>query len=210
VLGLKETGDGEITQVKGGLAALWAAKPVVAITSKDVGDLIRDVRRMGIPGLERRNREASDARARGLHSCLSAFFNWLKDEQQITISPLTALKRPKPPTARERFLTEEEVRKFWLATDQVGEPFGSTLKLMLLTGARKLEVAGMRPLRAGRGSHNLVAAGDADQEQAPSRHSAVAASQGDHRGRQEPERGFGVQHHRPLADQWLVEDEAAP
>jgi integrase len=143
VLGLKETGDGEIKQIKGGLAALWAAKPVVAITSKDVGDLLRGARRMGIPGLERRNKEASDARARGLHSCLSAFFNWLKDEQQITISPLTALKRPKPPTARERFLTEDEIRKFWLATDQVGEPFGSALKLMLLTGARKREVAGM-------------------------------------------------------------------
>jgi integrase len=143
-LGLKEGDDGEIKQTRGGLARLWANKPVAAITSKNIGDLIRDARRNGIPGLERRNRDASDARARHLHSILSAFFNWLKDdERQITASPMTELKRPKAPASRDRVLTAEEIKKFWIATNQVGEPFGSALKVMLLTGARKNEVAGM-------------------------------------------------------------------
>src|SRR5262245_795220 len=143
-LGLKREGV-ELKEIKGGLAKLWATKPVAAITTKDVSDLIRDVRRNGVPGLERKNRDASDARARHFHSCLSAFFNWLKDdERQITVSPIAPLKRPKAPASRERVLTADEIKKFWLATDSVGEPFGSALKIMLLTGARKNEVARMR------------------------------------------------------------------
>jgi integrase len=143
-LGLKHV-DGEITPKKGGLAVLWASKPVASITTKQIGDLIRDVRRNGIPGAERRNRDASDARARHFHSILSAFFNWLKDdERQITVSPVASLKRPAAGKSRERVLTTEEIKKFWMATDQVGEPFGAALKIMLLTGARKNEVAGMR------------------------------------------------------------------
>jgi integrase len=118
---------------------------VAAITAKQIGDLIRDVRRSGVPGLERRNGHASDARARHVHSCLSAFFNWLKDdERQIAVSPLSSLKRPKAGASRDRVLSADEIKKFWLATDQVGEPFGAALKIMLLTGARKNEVAGMR------------------------------------------------------------------
>ena len=144
-LGLKEGDDGEIEQIKGGIAKLWADKPVAAITSKNIGDLIRDVRRNGVPGLERRNKDASDARARHFHGVLSALFNWLKDdEHQITTSPLSDLKQPKAGNSRDRVLSANEIKKFWLATDQVGEPFGSALKIMLLTGARKNEVAGMR------------------------------------------------------------------
>jgi integrase len=41
-------------------------------------------------------------------------------------------------------LTTSEIVKFWKACDSVGEPFGSVFKLLLLTGARLREVAGMR------------------------------------------------------------------
>jgi hypothetical protein len=55
-LGLKEH-NGEIRETKGGLAALWGNRPVTAITTKDIADLIRDARRVGIPGPQRRNKE---------------------------------------------------------------------------------------------------------------------------------------------------------
>ena len=47
------------------------------------------------------------------------------------------------PCATE-FLKPEELRWFWAATEQIGEPFGALLKLLLLTGCRREEVAGLR------------------------------------------------------------------
>jgi integrase len=41
-------------------------------------------------------------------------------------------------------LSNAEIIWFWRATDAVGEPYGSLFKLLLLTGARLNEVAGMR------------------------------------------------------------------
>jgi integrase len=63
---------------------------------------------------------------------------------RVAANPCTGVWRPGPPPARERVLTPAELRAFWAATDRVGEPFGAALKLLLLTGARRDEVAGMR------------------------------------------------------------------
>jgi integrase len=40
-------------------------------------------------------------------------------------------------------LTDDELRGFWLGCDELSEPFGPLLKLLLLTGARLREVAEM-------------------------------------------------------------------
>ena len=41
-------------------------------------------------------------------------------------------------------LTETEIVRFWHACDKVGEPIAQVLKLLLLTGCRRTELAGMR------------------------------------------------------------------
>jgi integrase len=41
-------------------------------------------------------------------------------------------------------LTNQEIRWLWRACDQLGEPFAAIIKLLLLTGQRLNEVAGMR------------------------------------------------------------------
>ena len=41
-------------------------------------------------------------------------------------------------------LTKEEIRKFWEACEKLGTPFGPLFKLLLLTGCRLREVAGMK------------------------------------------------------------------
>src|SRR5262249_48114226 len=47
-------------------------------------------------------------------------------------------------TRRERVHSDAELREIWRAADLLGYPFGSVVKLLLLTGARREEVAGMR------------------------------------------------------------------
>lgn len=41
-------------------------------------------------------------------------------------------------------LSDAEIKAFWAAADEVGEPFTAALKLLLLTGCRRSEIAGMR------------------------------------------------------------------
>jgi integrase len=62
---------------------------------------------------------------------------------RIAASPMTVLKRPSPPRARDRVLSNPEIVAFWKAADQARPPFGALLKLLLLTGARLREVACM-------------------------------------------------------------------
>src|SRR5207244_4001185 len=46
-------------------------------------------------------------------------------------------------TERDRVLDDNEVRWLWRACDGIGQPFGLLLKLLLITGARREEVARM-------------------------------------------------------------------
>jgi integrase len=135
--------DSEPRVIKGGLADIWRDRAVGEIDHNLIFETIRDAGRRGIPGLGRRNRGNSDARKRSLHSALATLFAWLKDERKIATNPCIELKRPTPPTARDRVLTEREIRAFWQATDQVGQPFGTIFKTLLLTGCRLNEVAAM-------------------------------------------------------------------
>jgi integrase len=51
--------------------------------------------------------------------------------------------RPGPPPARERTLTDSEIAIFWRGCNEIGWPFGPLFQLMLLTGCRLREAAGM-------------------------------------------------------------------
>lgn len=141
LLGLREAHDGTLELIKGGLAERWRNKPLSEIDMDMVFHLIEECRHKGTPGLERRNDEASEARARHMHSVLSKLFNWAAERRRASSNPLATLKRPSPPKARDRVLGEKEIVAFWKAADRASPPFGALFKLLLLTGARLNEVA---------------------------------------------------------------------
>jgi hypothetical protein len=145
VLGLRcsrEGGEPEV--IRSGLTQRWADRPVREIDAHDIWSATDEARRLGVPGLVARNRGVSDARARAMFSALSTMFGWLKRCRRNEINPCENLDRPAGPGARERTFSDYELRWFWQACDVVGEPFGKIFKLLLLTGARLNEVAGMR------------------------------------------------------------------
>jgi integrase len=144
LLGLKPDVAGKMKATQGGLAERWSDRAVAAITTADAFDVIDHAQTKGAYGLEQRQKEPSKSRARAMHSALSAMFNWLAHRQKVAASPLANLERPKPPKARERVLTDEEIVRLWHATGKVSPQFGATLKLLLLTGQRRDEVAEMR------------------------------------------------------------------
>jgi integrase len=129
--------------IKGGLAARWADKPVGDIDEPDILAVVDEARKHGIPGLGQRNGDASESRGRRMHAALSVLFRWLQGKRRILRNPCRDVSHPGAPPARDRVLSNDEVRWFWRACDS--EPLhGPLLRLLLLTGQRLSEVAGLR------------------------------------------------------------------
>jgi len=151
-LGFDLDDNDTLTAIPGGLAQLWADKPVGAIDASDIWNVIEQARRTAVPGIKPRSPGLSETRPRSLLAMLSRLFGWLHRHRRIAHNPCAGLHRPPAPAARDRVLTSDEVRWFWAATEAVDapkttgapKPFKPLLRLLLLTGARLNEVAGMR------------------------------------------------------------------
>ena len=139
-----KTGNIELTAIRGGLAERWADRPVAEIDGHDIWNVVDETRRVGVPGLAVRNGGISEPRARMFFVALSSLFSWLRRHRRVDGNPCASVPRPAKAEARERLLSKAEIVSFWKAADRMGEPFGIVLKLLLLTGCRLREVAGMR------------------------------------------------------------------
>jgi integrase len=132
------------TIIKGGLADTWSDKPLAGIDGHDIHSVVDQARKLGIPGLERRNREVSENRGRKVHSGLGNFFRWAQRQRKVSVNPVQGVWNPGAPPARDRTLNDAEIKSFWLATAKVAEPVRSSLRILLLTGQRVNEVIGTR------------------------------------------------------------------
>jgi integrase len=72
------------------------------------------------------------------------FFNWCVEQSLIDVSPMTGLKPPARTVDRDRVLSDDEITRVWIACDEISYPYGTIVKLLLLTGQRRDEVVGMR------------------------------------------------------------------
>ena len=144
MLGLRYPKDGGTFEIiHGGLSHRWASKPVRDITKHDIQDVVDEARDRGVPGLVRHSKGPTEGQARSMLSTLSTFFGWVaKRKRLIEVSPCS-VHRPEPSRARDRVLTDAEIRIFWNACDAVSEPFSQALRLLLITGCRLSEVSEM-------------------------------------------------------------------
>jgi integrase len=80
---------------------------------------------------------------RTVHQRLSAFYSWAMPKlERLQANPCQYAWRPPLSKPRDRFLTDDEIRLFWNACDQMGWPFGPGFKLLLVTAQRRGEVFG--------------------------------------------------------------------
>jgi integrase len=77
-------------------------------------------------------------------SAIKKLFAWSLDRGAIVVHPLVGLRKPGVERSRDRVLTDQELRSFWLAADEMGFPFGPAFQLMALTAQRRGEVARMQ------------------------------------------------------------------
>jgi integrase len=75
---------------------------------------------------------------------LRKFFGWSADQGLIDIPPTARVRVIRPNNARDRVLSDKEIATVWLAFEAEGGAFGALFKLLLLTGQRRGEVAGMQ------------------------------------------------------------------
>jgi integrase len=130
-----------------GLAMRWKDRELRSITEDELHDLITECARDGVPGRSGRQ-GPNDSRARAMAAVLGSFFGWARRGRHIGANPAIDLAKPKPPKARDRVLNSkldvrkaDEARWFWKATGELPEPYGILLKLLLLTGCRRDEIA---------------------------------------------------------------------
>ena len=83
------------------------------------------------------------ATASNVFIVLRRLFNWAVEQEDLERSPLEGMKPPVLPKARERVLNDEELGLVWRAAETIGYPFGPIVHLLILTGARRDEVAAL-------------------------------------------------------------------
>ena len=94
---------------------------------------------------------------------MKAFFNWTVGRGYIEHNPAAAISKPSRERTRERTPSLAELLEIWEAAGELGYPFGPTVRLLLLTAARRDEIGAMRlveldlPPDAKEGCWNLPA-----------------------------------------------------
>ena len=135
--------------VKRNVGASWARETerllrvevIPEIGSKRIGEVSRaDIHKL----LDEMVDRGSPINANRLLAVLRRMFNWCIERGLVERSPCDKLKAPSPEQARDRVLSNSELRVAWQAFERIGWPFGRIAQLLLLTGARRDEIAGAR------------------------------------------------------------------
>lgn len=120
-------------QFKTEINPVWGKRRAQDITKRDVLDLLDSIIDRGSP-----------VTANRVFATVRRFFGWLIERDVVSSSPCVGIKKPTPEKSRERILTDDELRVFWKATEGFGPPFEPMWRLLLLTGQRRNEIAGMQ------------------------------------------------------------------
>lgn len=112
----------------------WKDRPAGEVTRRDVIDLL-DVVKATAP-----------VSANRTQSILVTLFNWAVDGELIEVNPISRLKKRAKEAAKDRTLTDDEIRGLWKMLDTsstVLPDVAGALRLLLLTGQRPGEIAGL-------------------------------------------------------------------
>ena len=137
VKGQRRASDSE-REIRKELIAPLGERPIASITREDVVLLVDSVARKPAPYL-----------AHIVLGHARSLFNWAinRGTYGLETSPCdrvkpAALIGPKQP--RQRVLSDAELAALWHGSEELGYPFDPLYQLLVLTGARKSEVAGAR------------------------------------------------------------------
>jgi integrase len=108
---------------------------------------IDDIRRLDVVHLLDEIEDArGPAMADQVLAILRRVFNWFAIRSEEFRSPIVRGMNRRDPEARarERVLTDDELRAVWKAAESYGGPWGQFIRFLLLTACRRTEAAAMR------------------------------------------------------------------
>ena len=111
----------------------WRHRAIADITRQDVRRLVEGVAEAGAPIVANR-----------VAALVSKLFAFALDRDLVTVSPAVRIPRPGTERARDRVLTDDEIRGLWAAWEALPAPMAAFWKLRLLTVQRGGEVAALR------------------------------------------------------------------
>jgi integrase len=127
------TGDEVERLIERRIKPAWKGRSVQTITKRDVTALLQHLVTSGAP-----------VSANRVLAIVRKFFRWVISEHEILqTSPAAGVVAPTAEESRNRVLTDDEVRALWSSTEG-NDPFVVMVRLLLVTGQRRGEVAGMR------------------------------------------------------------------
>ncbi len=110
----------------------WGARPIREIARRDVIALLDGIVDRG-----------AEIQANRTLAAVRRLFNWAVEREFIDANPAAGVSMPAPENARDRILSDDEIRLFWQACADIGWPFGPMFQLLLLTAQRREETASM-------------------------------------------------------------------
>ena len=115
-------------QLKRYAVPVLRSKPLPDITRSDIKAVLDQLR-------------GKVASRRKLYAILRRMFRWAVSEEDIDRSPLEGMEAPPIPASRDRVLADWELRLAFEAAGRLGRPFGTLIRLLILTGQRLKELA---------------------------------------------------------------------
>lgn len=85
----------------------------------------------------------AEVQANRVLAFIRRFFNWCLERDYLDKNPTAGIAKPTKEVTRDRVLSLVEIAHIVSAAGSIGYPFGPFMKLLLLTGQRRDEVAGM-------------------------------------------------------------------
>lgn len=130
------------------LVPAWGDRPIAAITHRDLITTVEAILDRGDkdqPG--RRRREGGPNAARHALAAARLVFGWAFGRDLIAVNPCARIKAAEvhgAPPARDRVLSDDELRTVWRVAGETPYPYGPLVHLLMLTGQRLGEIAEAR------------------------------------------------------------------
>ena len=110
----------------------WKGRRLESIGLGDVALLVDGIAEGGAPIMGNR-----------VLTVIKKLFGWAVARGLLETNPATGVQAPGKETARDRVLTDTELKAVWQACAGLGYPFGPLFRLLILTGQRRDEIAHM-------------------------------------------------------------------
>lgn len=127
----KSTFNGAASYLRRYVAPVIGKKPLPEIKRTDIVSIFDNLP-SGHPALPR-----------NVFDHTRKLFNWARERGDIDRSPFDGFKGPPNVPSRDRVLSDHELKLIWKASTGLGRTFGPMIRLLMVTGQRREEVAGL-------------------------------------------------------------------